>query len=85
VPDLVVEVLSPGTSRLDKQVKMPIYREAGIPEYWLVDPESRTVVIYQLSKDGRRHVEWARGGVGEVVGSTALAGLRLSISDLFPR
>jgi len=85
VPDLVVEVLSPGTSRVDKKIKMSIYREAGIPEYWLVDPESRTVTIHQLSQDGRRYVECARGGAGEVVESTILPGLRLSVSDLFPR
>ena len=48
VPDLVVEVLSPKTRRMDKGTKLEIYQEAGIPEYWLVDPLSRTVVIYRL-------------------------------------
>lgn len=85
VPDLVIEVLSPGTSRLDKRIKMSIYREAGIPEYWLVDPATRTVVIHRISDDGRRYVEHARGETGDVVGSTVLAGLRLSVSEIFPR
>ena len=85
VPDLVIEILSPGTSRVDKKIKMPIYREAGIPEYWQVDPNARTVVIHQLSQDALRYVEWARGGVGDVVSSTVLPGLRLSVSELFPR
>jgi Uma2 family endonuclease len=84
-PDLVIEVLSPGTRHRDEQVKMSIYQEAGIPEYWLVDPKARTIVIHRLSEDGRRYLEWARGGEGDVVGSTVLKGLRLKVSEIFPR
>jgi len=84
VPDLVVEVLSPGTRGRDQGIKVSIYQEAGIPEYWLVDPKARTVVIYGQSEDGRRYVEWARGGVEDVVGSTVLAGLRLAVDKIFP-
>ncbi len=85
VPDLVIEVLSPGTRKVDERIKMPIYREAGIPEYWLVNPKARTVLIYRLSEDGARYVEWARGGEGDVVGSAVLSGLRLAVSAIFPR
>ena len=85
IPDLVIEVLSPGTRRVDERIKMSIYREAGIPEYWLVDPKARRVVIYRLSDEGERYVEWARGGEGDAVGSKALPGLRLAVSGIFPR
>jgi Uma2 family endonuclease len=84
VPDLVIEVLSPGTRRVDERTKKSIYQEAGVPEYWLVDPQARTIVIYQLSQDGESYVEWTRGGEGDVVGSTVLAGLQLRISEVFP-
>lgn len=84
VPDLVVEVLSPGTRQRDERIKKSIYQEAGIPEYWLVDPKSRTIVIHRLHEDGKRYAEWARGGMGDVVGSVALAGLRLPVSRIFP-
>lgn len=84
-PDLVIEVLSPGTRQRDEQVKMSIYQEAGIPEYWLVDPKARTIMIHRLSEDGRRYLEWARGGEGDVVGSTVLAGLRLAVREIFPQ
>ncbi|HEX9801065.1 MAG TPA: Uma2 family endonuclease [Thermoanaerobaculia bacterium] len=50
-PDLVVEVLSPGTARRDLGEKLRLYAESGIAEYWLVDPEGRTFEFLVL-RDG---------------------------------
>ena len=47
-PDLVVEVLSPSTRRKDMQLKMYKYAGAGVREYWMVDPEKKVVVQYDL-------------------------------------
>ena len=63
-PDLVIEVLSPRTRRRDQTIKFDAYREAGIPEYWFVDPKARTVLVYSLSEDRRRYLELCRGGEG---------------------
>jgi Uma2 family endonuclease len=46
-PDWVVEVLSPGTARHDRLVKVPVYERAGVREVWLVHPRDRTVTIYR--------------------------------------
>ena len=40
---LAVEVLSPSTARSDRVVKRPLYREERVPEYWIVDLDSRTI------------------------------------------
>ena len=42
-PDLVVEVLSPSTARNDRMHKKAVYEACGVREYWLVDPENRTI------------------------------------------
>jgi Uma2 family endonuclease len=47
-PDLVVEVLSPGTRARDRGIKLRRYAEAGIPHYWIVDARSRTLEAYEL-------------------------------------
>jgi Uma2 family endonuclease len=80
VPDLVVEVLSPSTRRLDERVKLAAYRDAGVPEVWLVDPQARTVLVHQLAGG-----EWAvEHGPGGMVASAALAGLGLPVDRIFP-
>jgi Uma2 family endonuclease len=47
-PDLAVEILSPSTSRNDRIVKFNKYREAGVREYWIADPEEKVVTVYVL-------------------------------------
>ncbi len=51
-PDLVVEVLSPSTARNDRMHKKAVYEASGVREYWLVDPENRTIEQHFL-RDGR--------------------------------
>lgn len=50
-PDMVVEVLSPSTQRRDRLIKLNLYQRAGVREYWIVDPDSKTVQVYLL-RDG---------------------------------
>ena len=47
-PDMVIEILSPSTSRHDKVLKFNKYLQAGVREYWIVDPESKEVAVYIL-------------------------------------
>ena len=79
--DLVVEVLSPGTRRRDRLDKRDLYEQHGVKEYWLVDPEARTVEVlfleggeYQLV--GRWHPE------GQAA-SRLLKGFRVPVRQLF--
>lgn len=52
-PDLIVEILSPGNSKREMRDKFEIYEEAGVREYWLVNPSEKTVLIYLLGEQGR--------------------------------
>lgn len=47
-PDLVIEVLSPSTKRKDMAIKLNKYMETGVREYWLVDPDHKKVMVYDL-------------------------------------
>ena len=45
-PDLIVEILSPSNAELDTRTKLGIYARAGVPEYWIVRPATRDVMVY---------------------------------------
>ncbi|CCE24032.1 conserved protein of unknown function [Methylotuvimicrobium alcaliphilum 20Z] len=47
-PDWVCEVISPGTARTDRVVKMPIYAAESVQWLWLVDPDLRILEVYRL-------------------------------------
>jgi len=51
-PDLVVEVLSPSTAKNDWNKKFKLYEKAGVREYWIVDPNIKTVHVFLLQEDG---------------------------------
>ena len=53
-PDLVVEILSPGTARLDLEEKRQVYARGGVIEMWVIVPETRQVQIYRLQENPER-------------------------------
>lgn len=81
-PDLIVEVLAPNSYRTDQMVKFQLYEAAGVPEYWLVNPQGRSVQVYVLGSEGvyQLHNEFHGRGLIE---SKTLPHLRLNTSDLF--
>ena len=50
-PNLAVEILSPATRKTDRQEKFQEYAQAGISEYWILDPKARTVEVFFLEHD----------------------------------
>ena len=83
-PDLIVEILSQSTARTDRLVKFGAYERAGVREYWLVFPRTRSVEVYSLSDDGTYQMA-GQYTPGEVVSSTVLNDLTLPVDDLFVR
>lgn len=55
-PDLIVEALSFGTQKNDRGYKKDLYEKCGVKEYWLVDPENRSVEVFLL-RDGKFHLD----------------------------
>lgn len=51
VPDFVVEILSPSTKRKDMTIKLGKYMDAGVKEYWMIDPKKKSVVVYLLNEE----------------------------------
>ena len=81
-PALVVEVISPSTANMDRELKRTIYAEHGVGEYWLVDPDARTISVMSLQDKDFREV--GNYGVGEVLSSPTLEGLALDLTRIFP-
>ncbi len=80
-PDLVVEILSPGTARLDLGRKREIYAESGVLEFWAVSPPGRTVEIYRFRESPSAPVQVLKGG--DAVTTPLLPGFSLSLSAVF--
>jgi Uma2 family endonuclease len=81
--DLVVEVMSEGEEnrQRDLDTKRNDYSEAGIPEYWIVDPEARTVTV--LTLEGNEYFPRGVFGEGEVAESQLLPGFSVSVTEWF--
>ena len=50
-PDFIIEILSKSTRRKDMTLKLYKYSNAGVREYWMIDPESLTIVVYDLEHE----------------------------------
>ncbi len=78
LPSLIVEVLSPSTRKRDRMQKRTFYADARIPEYWIVDPERKTVTVIarnEIDRTVRETLIWNPLGVDE--------SLELRLVDIF--
>lgn len=82
-PALVVEVMSPSSVRTDQVIKFSAYEAAAVPEYWLVNPKTRSVEVFTLS--GGEYALLGQYTDDEVIASKVLAGLAITTSTLFVR
>lgn len=80
-PDLIIEILSPATSRKDVRDKFDLYEESGVLEYWIVDPIDELVDVFVLQNDKyqltKKHV------ADEIVESRTIQGLIIDLKDIF--
>jgi len=84
IPDLCVEVRSPGTWRYDVGAKKTAYERGGLPALWLVDDRAETVLAFRRSvPDGDAFDVALELTPGDVLTSPQLPGFALAIDDLF--
>ncbi len=79
--DLVVEIVSPDNPGRDLNIKRADYAEAGIPEYWLVNPLDETIAVLALT--GSSYVEHGVFGRGERAEGVVLPGFAVDVSAVF--
>jgi len=81
-PDLVVEVLSPSTARIDLTDKMRIYAEAWVHEYWIADPDQQTLRLYDNRQGTFAEFDYL-SNTKPLATSKLLAGLNIPFVDVF--
>ncbi len=81
VPDLIVEVLSPSNPDLDRRIKFQVYAAAGVREYWLLDPEAKSVEVYVLR--GQAYALAQNFSGAAAIRSEVLADFSLPVSDIW--
>lgn len=80
-PDLIVEILSPSTRRHDRLVKLGLYQRAGVREYWIVNPEEKTVQVLLLEAGKLLpREEYGQDGVAKV---NVLNGCFIELAKVF--
>ncbi len=82
-PDLVVEILSPSTAARDRTLKLDLYARHGVHEYWLVDPDARTIMV--LLRGERRFEVAGIYGEGQTLHSPTLEGFSMVLEGKFRR
>ncbi|MGB9596831.1 MAG: Uma2 family endonuclease [Candidatus Poribacteria bacterium] len=80
VPDLVIEILSESTITEDRTNKFFEYLQAGVSEYWIVDPDAQTIEVYNLTKGA--YVPYGKWGIGEIAKSKLLEGFEVKVDDI---
>ena len=79
--DLVMEVVSPDDPQRDTVIKRQEYAQAGIPEYWIVDPREEQITV--LTLDGQRYAVHGQFDMGETATSVLLDGFQVSVTQVF--
>ena len=83
VPDLIIEILSPSNTKHDLKTKFDLYEEVGVPEYWIVNPWDKTVLVYHLQN--KVYIGSKFYTEGESVSSVIFTYLKVSVDDIFEK
>ena len=83
-PDLIVEVLSESTRRYDELEKRELYEQFRVPEYWVIDPDARSVKIYRRGVSGDyEHPLLITAADDKTLTTPLLPGLIIDLAEVF--
>ena len=82
-PDLVVEIVSPGTRKRDETIKKRLYERFAVSEYWVVDPELDMIKVYRRSEERYARVAELSLENKDVLTTPLLPGLEMPLSPIF--
>jgi Uma2 family endonuclease len=92
-PDLVIEILSPSTSKKDLNEKFQLYEKHGVKEYWIVDPGNKYIQVFHLLTEGKKSGKYDDGTLvppanwredkNTVAESIVLDGFTVDVKELF--
>lgn len=80
-PELIVEILSPGTTRRDRDDKFDLYERHAVSEYWIVDPIEEYLELYIY--DNGHYARQGIYGAGQTFASSALSGKTVDMNRIF--
>ncbi len=80
-PDLIIEILSPSTQSIDKREKFKLYQQFGVQEYWIVDPNNKSIDVFSLENNRYENLFVATDN--EIIQSQVLEGFSLDVSQIF--
>jgi Uma2 family endonuclease len=84
-PDLIIEILSPGNSKREMKDKFELYQEAGVLEYWVIDPVHNLAFTYTLDEKTNKYIPTTPVLTDEdVLQSVVFEGLEIPLAGVFP-
>jgi len=81
IPDIIIEILSPGSIKKDRITKKKIYERCKVPEFWIVDPSYRSVEIFHLVEGHYELMDFIEET--GIIKSTVLSGFELPLDKIF--
>jgi Uma2 family endonuclease len=84
-PDLVIEILSNSSRRLDEVLKRKAYEEFGAREYWIFDPSRKTTQVWELTAEGLRRRGLLSAAAGDILTTPLLPGLEIPLAEVFEK
>jgi Uma2 family endonuclease len=81
-PDLIIEILSPATGKKDITTKFDLYQRHAVKEYWLIQPDDQTIMIFKLQENGKYGAP-DRYAVGDTIPVKLLGDLLINVNDVF--